>query len=57
MLLTHDAPQANLVPVDAVGGKQWWLVVQAEAMLERGSQLASRHDGQSHKFYMLLTAA
>ncbi|MEC3890750.1 MULTISPECIES: hypothetical protein [Xanthomonas] len=57
MSLTHDAPHANLDPVDAAGGKRWWVVDQAVAMLERGSQLANEHGGQQRTLYMSVTAA
>ncbi|MCL1559953.1 hypothetical protein [Xanthomonas nasturtii] len=56
MSLTRDAQQTHLNPVDAAGGKHWWLVDQAVAMLGRGRQLANKHDGQQHSFYMVATA-
>ncbi|WP_181120964.1 hypothetical protein [Xanthomonas arboricola] len=57
MSLTHDVLQANLDSVDAASGKRWRVVDQAVAMRERGSQLANKHGGQQHTFYMLVTAA
>ncbi|MBV7306722.1 hypothetical protein [Xanthomonas vasicola] len=52
MALTRDALQTHLDPVHAAGGKHWWLVDQAVAMLERGRQLANKHDSQRHTCYM-----
>ncbi|CEG15241.1 hypothetical protein [Xanthomonas citri] len=52
MALTRDALQTHLDPVHAAGGKDWWLVDQAVAMLERGRRLANKHDSQRHTFYM-----
>ncbi|WDM68563.1 hypothetical protein [Xanthomonas cucurbitae] len=54
MSLTSDAPQADLDPVDAAGGKRWWAwaVDQAVAMLERGSQLTNKHGGQQQTLYI-----
>ncbi|WP_181109251.1 hypothetical protein [Xanthomonas arboricola] len=57
MSLTYDAPQANLDPVYAAGGKRCWVVDQAVVMLERGSRLANKQGGQQHTLYMSVTAA
>ncbi|WP_164738931.1 hypothetical protein [Xanthomonas arboricola] len=57
MSLTYDAPQANLDPVYAAGGRRWLVVYQAVAMLERGSRLANKHGGQQHTLYISVTAA
>ncbi|AJD69233.1 hypothetical protein QT562_22310 [Xanthomonas citri pv. citri] len=57
MSLPHDAPQANLDPVDAAGGERWWVVDQAVAMPKRGIRLANKRSGQQHTLYMSITAA
>ncbi|WP_321823678.1 hypothetical protein [Xanthomonas citri] len=57
MSLPHDAPQANLDPVDAAGGERWWVVDQAVAMPKRGIRLANKRSGQQHTLHMSITAA
>ncbi|MEA9755530.1 hypothetical protein VDG64_12750 [Xanthomonas campestris pv. raphani] len=57
MSLTHDAPQANLDPVNAAGGKRWWVVDQAVAMPKREIRLANKRSGQQHTLYMWVIAA
>ncbi|MBZ2413021.1 hypothetical protein IPT12_11300 [Xanthomonas perforans] len=52
MALTRDALQTHLDPVHVAGGKHWWLVDQAVAMLKRGRRLANKQDSQRHTFYM-----
>ncbi|CEL40572.1 conserved hypothetical protein [Xanthomonas citri pv. citri] len=52
MSLTRDALQTHLDAVHAAGGKHWWLVDQAVAMLERCRQLANKHESQRYTFYM-----
>jgi hypothetical protein len=55
--LTRNALLPHLHPVNAAGGKNWRLEDQAVAMLERGRQLVSKHNGQQHAFYLWVAAA
>lgn len=57
MSRSHDAQQARLNALDAVGGSHWWLVDQGRLELERGAILADRHDGRRHSFYMWVAPA
>ncbi|MCL1553390.1 hypothetical protein [Xanthomonas nasturtii] len=56
MSLTRDALQTHLDPVDAAGGKHWWLVDQAVAMLGRGRQLANKYASNTRSIWMVATA-